>query len=199
VYATTVGSRLGAAPRTRMSPGKPVTIRGSSVGAYGSASSRLRAFDRVRTPLASAPMGYTDAPPGWWRQFVLASPARTAKLAVVRADGSPHVAPIWVGLDGDDVLFMTSATTIKGKAILRDPRVSLCWDDERPPFSFVTISGTASVSADPDAMLEWAIMIAGRYMGAGQAEMYGRRNAVNPELLVRVHPNHVVAKIDVAD
>ena len=66
-------------------------------------------------------MGYTDAPPGWWREFILASPARTAKLAVVRADGSPHVAPVWVDLDGDQIVFMTSADTIKGKAILRDP------------------------------------------------------------------------------
>ena len=70
-------------------------------------------------------MGYTDAPPGWWRKFIMASPARTAKLAVVRADGSPHVAPVWADLDGDQVVFMTSADTVKGKAILRDPRVSL--------------------------------------------------------------------------
>lgn len=76
-------------------------------------------------------MGYTDAPPGWWREFILASPARTAKLAVVRADGSPHVAPVWVDLDDDQVVFMTSADTIKGKAILRDPRVSLCWEGQR--------------------------------------------------------------------
>jgi len=78
-------------------------------------------------------MGYTDAPAGWWREFVLATPARTAKLAVVKADGSPHVAPVWTDLDGDQVVLMTSADTIEGKAILRDPRVSLCWDDERPP------------------------------------------------------------------
>ncbi|HEY3262234.1 MAG TPA: pyridoxamine 5'-phosphate oxidase family protein, partial [Pseudonocardiaceae bacterium] len=94
-------------------------------------------------------MGYTDAPAGWWRTFVSATPARTAKLAVVRADGSPHVAPVWVDLDGGDVVFMTSADTIKGKAVLRDGRVCLCWDDERPPFSFVTLAGTTRVSTDP--------------------------------------------------
>jgi PPOX class probable F420-dependent enzyme len=144
-------------------------------------------------------MGYTNAPPGWWRQFVLASPARTAKLAVVRADGSPHVAPVWVDLNDDDVIFMTSADTLKGKAILRDPRVSLCWDDERPPFSFVTLGGTATISRDASEMLKWATRIAGRYMGAERAEEYGRRNAVPPELLVRVTPSRIVAKIDVAD
>jgi PPOX class probable F420-dependent enzyme len=143
-------------------------------------------------------MGYHDAPDGWWREFVAALPARTAKLAVVRADGSPHVAPVWVDLDGDDVVFMTSADTIKGKAILRDPRVSLCFDDEAPPFSFAIVNGTATTSTDPDDLLRWGTRIGGRYMGADQAEAYGRRNAVPPEMVVRVHVTAVVAKVDVA-
>jgi PPOX class probable F420-dependent enzyme len=142
---------------------------------------------------------YNDAPPGWWQAFVAATPARTAKLAIVRADGSPHVAPVWVDIDGDDLVFMTSAETIKGKAILRDPRVSLCFDDERPPFSFVTIAGTATTDTDPVTLLHWSTQIAGRYMGAERAEEYGRRNAVSPEMVVRVTPTKVVAKVDVAD
>ncbi len=144
-------------------------------------------------------MGYRDAPEGWWQEFVSAVPARTAKLGIIRKDGSPHVAPVWVDLDGDDIVFMTSADTIKGKAILRDPRVSLCFDDEAPPFAFVTISGTATTSTDPDELLEWGTRIGGRYMGADQAERYGRRNAVPPEMVVRVTPTKVVAKVDVAD
>jgi len=143
-------------------------------------------------------MAYNDAPDGWWQEFVAALPARTAKLAVVRRDGSPHVAPVWVALDGDDVVFMTSAETIKGKAILRDPRVSLCWDDERPPFSFATVTGLATTSTDPDELLRWSTAIGGRYMGADRAEEFGRRNAVPPEMVVRVTPTRVVTKTDVA-
>ncbi len=144
-------------------------------------------------------MGYSDAPEGWWQGFVAALPARTAKVAVVRKDGSPHVAPVWVALDGDEVIFMTSADTVKGKAILRDPRVSLCWDDERPPFDFVTLAGTAATSTDPDELLRWATAIAARYMGDDRAEEFGRRNAVPPEMVVRVTPAKVVAKTAVAD
>lgn len=144
-------------------------------------------------------MAYQDAPPGWWQRFLTELPARTAKLAVTRADGSPHVAPVWIDLDGDEVVFMTSADTVKGKAILRDGRVALCVDDERPPFSFVTVSGTTTTSTDPDELLEWATRIGGRYMGADRADEYGRRNAVPPEMLVRVTPTRVVAKVDVAD
>jgi PPOX class probable F420-dependent enzyme len=144
-------------------------------------------------------VGYASAPEGWWQRFVSELPARTAKLAVTRADGSPHVAPVWVDLDGDDIVFMTSAETIKGKSILRDGRVCLCFDDERPPFSFVTIAGTATTSTDPDELLEWGTRIGGRYMGAERADEYGRRNAVAPEMLVRVTPSRVTAKVDVAD
>ncbi|MFV0315903.1 MAG: PPOX class F420-dependent oxidoreductase [Microthrixaceae bacterium] len=148
-------------------------------------------------------MGYTDAPDGWWESFLMELPARTAKLATVRADGSPHVAPVWIDLDssgaGLEVVFMTSADTIKGKAILRDRRVSLCVDDERPPFSFVTISGTTTTSTDPDELLGWATRIAGRYMGSDAAARYGRRNAVPPEMVVRLKPESIVAKVDVAD
>jgi PPOX class probable F420-dependent enzyme len=144
-------------------------------------------------------LGYTAAPEGWWQSFVSAAPARTAKLAVTRKDGSPLVAPVWADLDGEEVVFTTSADTIKGKAILRDGRVALCWDDERPPFSFVTVTGTTTTSTDPDELLHWSTRIAGRYMGAEQAEAYGRRNAVPPEMVVRVTPTKVVATVDVAD
>ena len=141
----------------------------------------------------------SDPAPRWWRQFVLAQPARTAKVGVVRLDGSPHVAPVWVDLDGDEVVFTTSAATVKGKAILRDPRVSLCWDDERPPFSFLTVAGVAKTSTDPDDLLAWTTRIAGRYMGLDRADEYGRRNAVPPEMVVRVSPTRVVGQVNLAD
>jgi PPOX class probable F420-dependent enzyme len=144
-------------------------------------------------------MGYTDAPPGWWKSFVLETPPRTAKLSVVRADGSPHVAPVWVDLDGNQVIFTTGANTVKGRAILRDPRVSLCWDDERPPFNFVTVAGTARTSDDPVELLNWATRLGGRYMGADRAEEFGRRNAVPNEMVVRVTPSRIVAKVHITD
>ena len=144
-------------------------------------------------------MPYNEAPPEWWKTFVDALPARTAKLGIVRADGSPLVAPVWIERDGDEIVFMTSADTIKGKSILRDGRVSLCLDNETPPFDFVTINGTTTTSTDPDELLHWSTRIAGRYMGADLAEQYGRRNAVPPEMVVRVQPTNIVAVNNVAD
>lgn len=134
-----------------------------------------------------------------WRTFV-SEGTRTGKLATVRADGRPHVAPVWFLLDdAGGIVFTTSAATLKGKTLRRDPRVSFCVDDESPPFAFVLIEGTAELSEDPGPLLEWATRIGGRYMGEDLAEAYGKRNGVPGELLVRVAPTHVVAQADIAD
>ena len=144
-------------------------------------------------------MGYQAAPEGWWQKFVGADPARTAKLAIVRADGSPHVVPVWVDLDDDEIVFTTGLDTVKGKAIARDPRVSMCWDDESPPFSFVSIRGNARIVDDLEQVREWAARLGGRYMGADRAEEYRARNGVPGEVVVRVRPEKVVAMVDLAE
>ncbi|WP_330237018.1 PPOX class F420-dependent oxidoreductase [Streptomyces sp. NBC_00566] len=133
-----------------------------------------------------------------WRAFV-SHGTRTGKLATVRADGSPHIAPIWFLLDGDDLVFNTGEGTVKGRNLARDPRVALCVDDDRPPFSFVVLNGQARLSEDLDEVRRWATRIAARYMGEDRAEEFGARNGVPGELLVRVHIDHVVAVRDLAD
>ena len=135
----------------------------------------------------------------WVRDFLSSRPAHTAKLATVRRDGRPHVAPIWFDLDGDDIVFTTGVDSVKGRTIRRDPRVSVCVDDERPPFSFVIIEGDARIVEDADELLRWATSIAGRYMGEDRAEEYGRRNAVPTELLVHITATTVIAGRDIAD
>jgi len=132
-----------------------------------------------------------------WHQFVAAG-TRTGKLAVTRADGRPHVTPIWFVLDGDDIILNTGAESVKGKVLRRDPRVSLAVDDQQPPYSFVVIEGIAELSEDPAELLRWSTAIGGRYMGADRAEEFGARNAVPGELLVRIRPTRVIAQADLA-
>ena len=136
--------------------------------------------------------------PDEWRAF-LRSPARTARVATVRQDGSPHIAPVWFDLDGDDLVFTTGRDSVKGRILRRDPRVSICVDDDQPPFAFVIVEGTATLSEDPEQLLMWATRLGGRYMGADVAEEYGTRNGGPGELLVRVRPTRVVAATGVAD
>jgi len=131
-----------------------------------------------------------------WRAF-LQHGTRTGKLGTVRKDGRPHVVPIWFVMDGDDVMFTTGASSLKALAMRRDPRVCLCADSEDPPYAFVMVEGVATLSDDVAEMLPYATAIGGRYMGAARAEEFGRRNAVQGELLVRITPTRVLAEDDI--
>jgi PPOX class probable F420-dependent enzyme len=130
------------------------------------------------------------------RRAFLMTGTLTAKLAVTRADGSPHVAPVWFVLDGDDVMMSTGADTLKGRALRRDPRACVSVDDQAPPFAFVVMHGTAELSEDRDSLLRWATALGARYMGADRAEEFGRRNAVPGELLIRFRPASITAQAD---
>ena len=130
----------------------------------------------------------------------LEEPVRPAMLATVRPDGRPHLAPIWIDLDDDGcVVFTTGADTVKGRAVRAEPRVAICVDDDQLPFSYVLIEGTAQVSTDMEEMLVWATRIGGRYMGADRAEEFGRRNAVETELLVMVTPTRIISHKNISD
>lgn len=133
-----------------------------------------------------------------WRAFI-AEGTRTGKLAVVTPAGRPHVTPVWFVLDGDDVVFTTGETSLKGKGLLHTKRASLCVDDETPPYAYVTLAGTVSTSDDLGEMQKWSTLIGERYMGPDRAEEYGARNAAPTELLVRLTPTKVVGRAGVAD
>ncbi|OHU23242.1 PPOX class F420-dependent enzyme [Mycobacteroides chelonae] len=137
----------------------------------------------------------------WWA--FATEGTRTGMLGLVRANGAPIVTPIWFllheGSGGDELIFTTGTETLKGKAIRRDPRISLAVDDQRPPYSYVQFTAEARLTSDLDEMREWATRIGGRYMGAELAEDFGRRNAVPEESLVRATITKVVARAGIAD
>ncbi|MGX2992869.1 PPOX class F420-dependent oxidoreductase [Streptomyces sp. JNUCC 64] len=133
-----------------------------------------------------------------WRAFV-SQGTRTGKLSTVRADGSPHIAPIWFVLDGDELVFNTGKETVKGRNLANEERVALCVDDDRPPFAFVLIQGRARLSEDLEDVRTWAGRIGGRYMGEDRAAEFAARNGVPGELLVRVRIDRVTGYEGVAD
>ena len=128
----------------------------------------------------------------------LATGTRTGKLATVRADGRPHVAPIWFVLDGEDLIFNTWHSSVKGRNLVRDGRIALTVDEEIAPYAFVLVEGVAEIIDDLVESKKWATRIGARYMGADQAEAFGERNGVPGELLVRVKVNKIVAQKELA-
>ena len=139
-------------------------------------------------------MSDTDNADQWpWREFLLVG-TRTAKLATVRSSGRPHVAPVAFVLDGNDVVFTTAATSVKGRSLLRGGEVALAVDEEAAPFPFVIVEGPVSTSEDLDELRKWCAAIGTRYAGDHAAE-FVERNVVPGQLLVRVAPTKVVARL----
>ena len=126
------------------------------------------------------------------RRAFLTTGTRTAILATTRSDGRPHAVPVCFVLD-DDVLFLTNGATVKGRALQRDPRVTLLVDDERPPFAFVMIEGTAATSRNADDIERVAPRIAERYDGPDGVEDFVRFAREDLGMLVRVKPTKILA------
>lgn len=125
--------------------------------------------------------------------------SKTGKLATVRADGRPHVVPIWFTFDevAGDAVFMTWHSSLKANSMRRDPRVSICVDDETFPFAWARLDGTASFSEED--RVHWATESCRRYVGDARAAEYGIRNGVPGELVVRVTPTRLIGRKDIAN
>jgi PPOX class probable F420-dependent enzyme len=130
----------------------------------------------------------------------------TGKLATVKKDGSSHVVPIWFVLDNENnrhkvgnIIFTTGESSTKANNIRQDNRVSICVDDQVPPFSFVTIFGIAKIYPyKQKEVLKWATKIAERYMGKSNAEAYGRRNSEEGLIIVRIKPTKIIGENKIA-
>jgi len=131
------------------------------------------------------------------RDFLQAG-TRTGKLSYTAADGRPLVAPVWFVLEDDALVFNTGAATAKGRALRRDRRATICVDLEEPPYAYIQVQGTAELSEEPGDLLATATAIGRRYMGAGKAEEFGRRNGVPGELVVRLRPVKILADFNVS-
>ncbi|MGW2378819.1 PPOX class F420-dependent oxidoreductase [Streptomyces lincolnensis] len=133
-----------------------------------------------------------------WHAFVTRG-APTGRFATVGADGTPNIAPVWYVFDGRDFLFTTGGATAKARNLRRNPRASLCVADDAPPFAYVEVRGDVTLSEDMDELLDVATRAGARYMGPEQAEDFGRRNAVPGEVVVRLHPDKVIAYGGITD
>ncbi|QTZ94633.1 hypothetical protein [Streptomyces auratus] len=92
-----------------------------------------------------------------------------------------------------------AAAAFPAAPLLRDARLALCVDDDRPPFSFVVMDGRAQVSEDVALMRDRAARIGARYRGEDRAAEYAERNGVPGMLLVRMPIEKVLAFRGVAD
>jgi PPOX class probable F420-dependent enzyme len=110
--------------------------------------------------------------------------ANQAHLATVLPDGAPYSVPLWVGLEGDDVAFLTGPKSRKARNIDRDARVAISITDREQPFTMAQIRGRVIRRLEGDEA--WAIVdrIAHKYVGAAYPREQER-------VVFIVRPEHV--------
>jgi PPOX class probable F420-dependent enzyme len=64
-----------------------------------------------------------------------------AFLAELMPDGSPHVSPVWIDLEGDLVLVNTAVSRLKERNMRRDSRVAISISPRDDPYEHVDIRG----------------------------------------------------------
>lgn len=89
------------------------------------------------------------------RQFV--RDHRTAVFAYARKNDGPAMSALYYVMDGDDILISTMRARGKAKAVLRNPKVSLCVLDEQWPPTYLTVYCNASIDATVDTDLETVV------------------------------------------
>jgi PPOX class probable F420-dependent enzyme len=94
-----------------------------------------------------------------------------AVLATVAADGSPMLTPIWYLYRDGRILMRTDKQSVKTRNIERDPRVTVCVQDERAPYASVTVYGKAVVEPAHEGL---GAVMAKHYLGAVGAQGYQR-------------------------
>ena len=106
------------------------------------------------TPISTTPWtaraigGQPAWDPAELERFV--SAPRIALLSYLRSDGRPGQVPLWyVVADGAFVANVGTGTP-KHRALLRDPRVTVTVQDERPPYRAVTFDAVAELVDRPE-------------------------------------------------
>jgi len=62
-------------------------------------------------------------------------------LAELMPDGSPHVSPVWIDLEGELILVNTAKGRLKERNMRRDPRVAISLSPLDDPYAHVDIRG----------------------------------------------------------
>jgi PPOX class probable F420-dependent enzyme len=86
-------------------------------------------------------------------------------LATIMEDGSPQVSPVWVDVEGDQILFNTAKGRVKEQNLRRDPRVAISIADKDDQYDKVDIRGRVVDWIEGDEAFAHIDKMAKKYLG----------------------------------
>jgi PPOX class probable F420-dependent enzyme len=110
-----------------------------------------------------------------------------AHVATVMRDGTVQVTPVWIDVDGDEIVFNTAEGRIKDRNLRRNPHVALSATDPENPYRYIQVRGevVARTTEGADAHID---RMARKYLGL---ESYPYRNAAEKRVIYRIRPTSV--------
>jgi PPOX class probable F420-dependent enzyme len=125
---------------------------------------------------------------------VLSGPAREllarpilATLATIASDGSPQITPLWIDVDGDDLVINTAQGRAKARNLERSPRVAICVIDPDNPFNVVAVHGTV-IEVTTNGADEHIDALAKKYMGV---DTYPMRTEGEVRLKIKIRTDRI--------
>ena len=108
-------------------------------------------------------------------------------LSVASGDGAgPLAVPVWYTYQpGGTVNVSTGRGTRKARAIAAAGRFSLCAQDERPPYRYVTVEGPVLIEDATDAE---RLELARRYLGTESGDAFLAANPGGTQVMIRMTP-----------
>lgn len=118
---------------------------------------------------------------------LLAEPV-IANLATVDAGGTPHVTPVWVDVEGGNVVINTAEGRAKVHHMRRSPQVGVSVVDPQNPFRALALQGTVTDITDHDAD-DHIDRLARKYLGV---DTYPMRQPGEGRVKVTIRPDRIL-------
>ena len=117
----------------------------------------------------------------------------SAVFVTLRADGSPHAAPVWFEFADGEFRVFTSSTFQRVKNLERDSRAAITISTHDMPYAYVTAEGPVAITTE--GVEETALSIARRYM-ADKAEGYLTELLDEHSVLLRLTPERILTWVN---
>lgn len=115
-----------------------------------------------------------------------------AHVASLDPDGAPNVTPVWVELDGDDIVINTALGRAKARNLATDSRVAISLTDPDSPETVIAVRGTVVVFTT-DGADEVIDRLAKKYTGV---EHFERSREGEIRVTVKIRPDRISRQPD---
>jgi PPOX class probable F420-dependent enzyme len=110
-----------------------------------------------------------------------------ASVATVDPEGRPQVTPVWIDLEGDDLVFNSARGRVKANNLEKNPQVAISVVDPEDTYNVVVVRGTVSSTEEgADAHID---SLAKKYLGL---DTYPMRQEGEVRVKYIVHADKIV-------